>query len=214
MARKRMIDPEFWLDEEITGLSFECRLFYIGTWNFADDYGVVENSAKKLKAQIFPYDDVDCTKIIDKLVKMNKLVQFEADGKKWLYIRKFLKYQRVDKPSKYRNPEPPIEILDEDSESSQEPLIDEVKLREEKLSEVKSIYGELQKVKLTDEEYSKLVERIGERNTQILIAELDNYIASKGKKYASHYATILNWARRKAMEQKEKVANKTKQFVI
>ena len=119
MARKRMVDPEFWLDEDITALGFECRLFYIGTWNFADDYGVVEDSAKKLKAQVFPYDDVDVQKIIDKLVKLGKLVRFDAEGKQWLYIRKFLKYQRVDKPSKIRNPEAPREALGEDYTTAQ-----------------------------------------------------------------------------------------------
>lgn len=209
-----MVDPEFWLDEDITAMSFECRLFYIGTWNFADDYGVVENSAKKLKAQVFPYDDVDAQKIIDKLVKLNKLAVFEADGKSWLYIRKFLKYQRVDKPSKNRNPEAPEYILGEDSTNGEEPLNDEVKLSKENIREEKrSIYGEFGKVLLLPEEYLKLVEKLGEKNTLILIAELDTGIASKGYKYKSHYATILNWARRKFTEHQEKKTLKGKEFI-
>ncbi|MCK5027702.1 MAG: MarR family transcriptional regulator [Candidatus Pacebacteria bacterium] len=64
----------------------------------------------------------------------------------------------------------------------------------------KLIYGEFQKVKLTAEEFLKLVDRMGEQNTKILIDELDAYIASKGKRYSSHYATILTWARRKTQE--------------
>ncbi len=196
MARKRMVDPEFWLDEDITSLSFECRLFYIGTWNFADDYGVIENSAKKIKAQVFPYDDVDAQKIIDKLVKLGKLVPFEAEGKSWLYIKRFLKYQRVDRPSVNRNPQAPLDVLGDDSSSTQ----DEVSISKEKLSEVKREYGELKKVRLTDSEYKKLVERIGEPNALLLIGELDTYIASRGVRYSSHYATLLNWARRKVVE--------------
>lgn len=73
---------------------------------------------------------------------------------------------------------------------------------------VKQTYGEMGKVKLTVEEYQKLVERFGEKNTNILIFELDTYIASKGAKYQSHYATILNWAKRKAFEQYEKKVEK------
>ena len=57
MARKRMIDPEFWSDEEIATLSFPARLFYIGLWNFADDEGKGKGHSKLLKAQIFPYDE-------------------------------------------------------------------------------------------------------------------------------------------------------------
>lgn len=77
----------------------------------------------------------------------------------------------------------------------------------------KNTYGEFEKVKLTTEEYDKLVERLGEANTQLLVSELDSYIASKNKKYSSHYATILSWARRKFVEHKEKVERKTKTFI-
>lgn len=84
--------------------------------------------------------------------------------------------------------------------------------REDKKRIDKSIYGELQKVKLTTEEYGKLVEKLGEKNTQILIDELDTYIASTGKRYSSHYATLLNWARRKIQEKRSNP--KAKQFVI
>lgn len=79
---------------------------------------------------------------------------------------------------------------------------------EEKRIEEKNIpiptYGEFQKVKLSVEEYQKLVEKFGEKNTLLLIAELDTGIASKGYKYKSHYATILNWARRKFQEHSDK----------
>ena len=65
----------------------------------------------------------------------------------------------------------------------------------------KKSYGELNSVKLTDVEYKKLVDLIGENNTKSLIFELDTYMASKGKRYKSHYATLLNWAKRKADKQ-------------
>ena len=71
-------------------------------------------------------------------------------------------------------------------------------------------FGELQKVKLTQDEYDKLIARFGEKNTNLLIFELDTYVASKGAKYQSHYATMLNWARRKAFEQFEKKVDQEK----
>jgi DNA replication protein DnaD len=60
----------------------------------------------------------------------------------------------------------------------------------------KDIYGEFSNVKLTKEEYAKLVEKFGEASTKEKIENLSIYIASKGKKYANHYATILTWDRK------------------
>jgi hypothetical protein len=71
------------------------------------------------------------------------------------------------------------------------------------------IYGEFEKVKLTKDEYDKLVERLGQKNTDLLIGELDAYIASnpKGKKYTNHYAVLLTWARRKLEDHKKTKSN-------
>ena len=56
-------------------------------------------------------------------------------------------------------------------------------------------YGQFQNVLLTDDEYSKLQIRFGERIAD-LIEELSLGIESKGYKYKSHYAAILSWQRR------------------
>lgn len=53
-------------------------------------------------------------------------------------------------------------------------------------------YGEFKNVLLTDDEYKKL-ENL---NLILYIERLSSYIASTGKKYKSHYATILNWSRK------------------
>jgi len=46
-----------------------------------------------------------------------------------------------------------------------------------------------------------LKDSLGEVRTNELIEELGGYIASKGDKYKSHYATIKNWAKRKGSNQ-------------
>ncbi len=76
----------------------------------------------------------------------------------------------------------------------------------------KEKFGEFENVLLTLEEHQKLVEKLGAPNTELMISELDTGIASKGYKYKSHYATILNWSRRRIAEHKEKV-EKTKSQV-
>ena len=48
-------------------------------------------------------------------------------------------------------------------------------------------------VTMTQEEYDKLVDRIGERGTKRCIEILDNYKRFKRQKYASDYRAILSW---------------------
>ena len=73
---------------------------------------------------------------------------------------------------------------------------------------LKNKYGELQSVLLTEAEYEKLKSAFGQPILDSLIFELDTYIQSKGVKYKSHYATLLNWAKRKYDQQQSKVINK------
>lgn len=61
---------------------------------------------------------------------------------------------------------------------------------ESRVETEKKPYGELGRVLLTDEEYSKLQERNDEARLRSAIEILDGYIASKNKKYASHYAVL------------------------
>ena len=67
--------------------------------------------------------------------------------------------------------------------------------REVSLSlEVKAVKKKyLEFVMLTEEEYQKLIKTFGQKNTDDYIKRLNDYIGSKGKKYKSHYHTILVW---------------------
>lgn len=56
-------------------------------------------------------------------------------------------------------------------------------------------YGENKNVILSDEEYERLTERMGVSKRSEYIEKLSDYMASTGKKYQSHYATICSWFR-------------------
>lgn len=60
----------------------------------------------------------------------------------------------------------------------------------------KQSFGEFGRVKLTVEEHEKLAQRLGKGQLAEYIARLDGYLESSGKRYKSHYATILNWWRK------------------
>lgn len=66
-------------------------------------------------------------------------------------------------------------------------------------------YGEYSNVLLTDEEFEKIKTEFSDYEKRI--ENLSNYIASTGKSYKSHYATIKNWAR---MERERKGNNQNK----
>ena len=61
---------------------------------------------------------------------------------------------------------------------------------------VKHKYGEYNNVLLTDEELEKLKTEYSDYEERI--ERLSSYVASTGKSYKSHYATIRNWARKDA----------------
>ena len=54
----------------------------------------------------------------------------------------------------------------------------------------------LEFVWLTNEEHSKLISAIGERTTNQYVGALNDYLGSTGRKYKSHYHTILSWWRK------------------
>ena len=69
-------------------------------------------------------------------------------------------------------------------------------------------YGRYNNVLLTDEDYEKLKEEFPHDYSE-RIARLDEYIASTGKKYKNHLATIRSWARKDTKPQGRPVANKS-----
>ena len=57
----------------------------------------------------------------------------------------------------------------------------------------KKAFGEFSNVLLSEQELNKLKTRFGEGANKY-IERLSNYVESSGKRYKSHYATILAWA--------------------
>lgn len=69
---------------------------------------------------------------------------------------------------------------------------------------IKKSFGEFKNVKLTQEEKEKLNKNYHELRTNEFITRLDNYIESTGKKYKSHYATIISWINKEQQNKTEK----------
>ena len=126
MARSRILKPEFWSDEKLALVPREARLTFAGLWTCSDDYGVTKGHPAWLKAQIFPYDtDLALPQFqqwLADLERIGVIDPFTADGESFFFIRNFADHQKVDRPSKMRNPPCPRHILARPSRVSREPL--------------------------------------------------------------------------------------------
>lgn len=120
MARIRSIKPEFWSDDTVTECSLSARLLFIGTWNFADDAGNLDRSAKQIKTRVFPIDSIDCEPLIQELIEHGLLIEYSVEGKKYLHIPGFADHQLINRPSKPVVPGyvKPQGVLTEDSVSN------------------------------------------------------------------------------------------------
>ena len=107
MARIRTIKPEFFTSAQVMECSPIARLMFIGLWNFCDDGGRMPCSVKRIKAQIFPSDDIDSSNVrrmLDEL-SSNGLVEFYTiDAIEYLQVTGWARHQRIDKPS-YQHPD-------------------------------------------------------------------------------------------------------------
>ena len=101
MARIRYLKPEFFLDEDIGYLTVTERLAYSGLWCHADREGRLDDRPRLLKAQIFPYDNLDMEPILAALAAPKQtnpaepfILRYEVKGQKYIQILKFLDHQK------------------------------------------------------------------------------------------------------------------------
>lgn len=101
MARRRMIDPNIWLSEDVSKLSIFERLLFIGMFSHADDEGRGRASPALLRSLIFPYDDIPLNQIeegLDNIKERINVVFYEIEGSSYYQFTNWNKWQRVDKP--------------------------------------------------------------------------------------------------------------------
>lgn len=186
MAKKRMfsldiIDTDVFMDMPQTS-----RLLYYELCMRADDDGFVASPKKIMKMVGCNEDDFRI------LIGKQFIIPFETG----IVVIKHWKIHNYIQKDRYKETiyvQEKSQLLQEKNgmytKCIQNGYTDKISI--DKISIDKNIYGEFKNVLLTDEEYAKLEKS----NLLPYIEKLSSYIASKGKKYKSHYATILNWSR-------------------
>jgi len=141
-------------------------------------------------------------KLRRKWKKIEKILEF-FEKRERIYFKKTISDVSITIPKfiaissnwtvrpKHSPTESPTEI------TTESPTAKEEEEEKKKKKRIKNIYGtQFQKVKLTEEEYQKLLKTFGQDKTQDMIDNMDIYLESKGDKYKSHYATLLSWERK------------------
>ena len=137
MARNRMLNPEFFLDEELAKAKAHTRLLYQGLWTICDDnHATFPNRPEWIKAQIFPYEpEVDIVELLKELEDLKKIIPFTHEEKSYFFLKNFFKYQRVDKPSREKYPPSPIVVDDYSANTLAKKKISKDKISKDKLKE-------------------------------------------------------------------------------
>lgn len=93
MSRARNLKPKFFKNEDLADLAFEYRLLFQGLWCEADREGRLEDRPKRIKAEVFPYDEVDVEDGLCKLHASGFIDRYEFDGSKYIQVVAFAKHQ-------------------------------------------------------------------------------------------------------------------------
>jgi len=211
MSQRRMFSPDIVESEEFITMPISSQALYFHLGMGADDDGFVQ--PKIIMRGLGANDD-------DLKVLLAKRFLLAFDGgvvviKHWL-IHNMIRGDRY-KPTRFQEEKKLLKVKENKAyteidksgcqignQMAAQVRLGKVKIEEKEVAVTRKDYSEFNNVKLTDEEYQKLSERLGENNRNILIEELGGYLASTNKRYASHYATLLNWARRKVGEIQKK----------
>ena len=109
MPRQRMIKPEFFMSDSLAEVHPMARYLFIGLWVLADDSGNLKYSPRKIRLQVFPFDDVSDTEIARQLAALEGvgcIYGYEVDGERYITIPNFGTYQTINRPSKSTIPAP------------------------------------------------------------------------------------------------------------
>lgn len=208
MARIRALKPDFFKDEDLATLPYEARLLYQGLWCYADKAGRLEYRPKYIKAEIFPYDNINIEKFLNLLATPNIpdrsdkvfIRIYTVNERKYIDIPEFSKHQSPHHTEKesvlpaFNGEITVINTLEKGNvrDAHYPKSINPKSINLNKEPKIKY----LDSVFLTETQHNKLLTALGSTKLDLAISSLDYSITVKGKKYLDHYKTILNWNQR------------------
>ncbi len=114
---KRMLHTDIWKSKQVSSLSIQARLLFVGLITLGDDDGRLKGDAALLRSEIFPRDAKvtvqDVTKWLGEIVKIGLVLKYEADGEEYLAHPNWTRYQtlRSDRRKESHIPAPPVGLV-------------------------------------------------------------------------------------------------------
>jgi rubrerythrin len=193
MARGRMIDRKIATSRKISACTRTEQWFYFRIMPFVDDEGRLPGDLFELKNLCFPAEKLtegESLKILSKLHDVG-LVLFAEDYV--IELVGFMNHQKIGhRPAKSLFPEYQ-EVAGKGGERSARFAKAKPALTSLKLDSIKS-FRKIQHLKLSEDEYKKLVTEYGEGRVEQILESMQNY--AKLKNYTSAYLTARKWLKR------------------
>lgn len=127
--RARGIKPGFFKNEYLAELGPMTRLLFAGLWCMADREGRLEDRPKRIKAEIFPYDECDVDAMLDALSTRGFIERYEHGEKRYVAVLAFAKHQNPHKnerpssiPAPYLHSTSTVLVSDEDGSAPADSL--------------------------------------------------------------------------------------------
>jgi hypothetical protein len=93
LARARLLKPGFFTNELLAELPFEGRLLFAGLWLLADKEGRLEDRPRRIKASLFPWDEVDVHALLTALESKGFIDRYTVADMPLIQIAKFADHQ-------------------------------------------------------------------------------------------------------------------------
>jgi hypothetical protein len=95
MARIRTIKPSLFKNEDLAELPLSARMLFIGLFCLADKEGRLEDRPKRIKAELFPYDNIEVHLLLEELHNAGFIRRYAAGAIKIIQVINFTKHQRI-----------------------------------------------------------------------------------------------------------------------
>ena len=91
--RARNIKPALFANELLAECAIDTRLLFIGLWCIADREGRLEDRPARIKAQLYPYDQVNVDDALEQLADRGFIVRYEVEGQSLIQVEGFARHQ-------------------------------------------------------------------------------------------------------------------------
>jgi len=201
MAQGRMLKRKITRSKKMAALkSDKARLLWFYLLPFTDVDGRMEADVEDIREDVLckqrkGYSLQKIGECLKDLHRVGLIILYSVNGKSYLEYTRFSEEQKLRRDKEADSDIPALstgQVRELDGIGTAAPTLSlsKVKLSKDKHKDF---------VFLTSEEHKKLLSRYGDNNTRKLIDALNRYIGQTGKKYKSHYYTLLNFAKRDDM---------------